>query len=122
MTNFANRSALPAAVAFMMVGCASTPVETVERVAEARTLVQQAEASGAAEYASDALSRARDNLQQAAVRQDNNRPKEALRPAEKAVVDAELALAATRAAKAQQAEAELRSSVDALRRESRRTP
>jgi len=106
----------------MMVGCASTPVETVERVAEARTLVQQAEAAGAAEHASDALSRARDNLQQAAVRQDNNRPKEALRPAEKAVVDAELALAATRAAKAQKAEAELRSSVDALRRESRRTP
>jgi len=122
MRNFANRSALLAAVAFMMVGCASTPVETVERVAEARTLVQQAEAAGAAEHASDALSRARDNLQQAAVRQDNNRPKEALRPAEKAVVDAELALAATRAAKAQKAEAELRSSVDALRRESRRTP
>ncbi|MEZ5499099.1 MAG: DUF4398 domain-containing protein [Steroidobacteraceae bacterium] len=108
------------ATAVLIAGCASRgPIATAER-AEARTLIQQAEASGAAESAADALGSARANYQKAETAAQNGDEQQGRQAAQKAVVDARLALVRTEQVKAQHAAAELRESIDTLRSETKR--
>jgi hypothetical protein len=82
-------------------------------------LVSQAEQSGAQQFASANLEAARSELQQAD-RDAKDHPLLATRLAQEASVDAELALARTRTAKAEQALREVNSSTATLPSESER--
>ncbi len=110
----------PAAAALLIAatGCASGPRPNPDLVG-ARTLVTQAEQSGAQQFASSDLEAARSELRQAD--QDaKDQPVLATRLAQQASVDAELALARTRSAKAEQALKEVDSGTATLRSESER--
>jgi hypothetical protein len=99
-------------------GCASAPKPTAD-LAQAHTLVDQAEQSGAAQFASDDLVRARSKLQQAD--QDaRNKPEISIQLAQEATVDARLALARTGAVKAQQAMRDVNAGTQTLRNETDR--
>ena len=80
-------------------GCASGPAPTAE-LAQAHSLVDQAEQSGATQYASADLAGARSKLQQADL-DAKKEPKRSLSEAQEATADARVALARTNAAKAQ---------------------
>jgi hypothetical protein len=101
-------------------GCASTPPPVAE-LASAHTLVAQAEQSEAPRYDSTDLAMAQEKLQQAD--QDaKDHPPLAARLAQEASVDAELALARTRANKEQDALTQVNSTLEALQSESRQPP
>jgi hypothetical protein len=100
------------------VGCASSPKPTAN-LTEAHTLVAQAEQSGAQQFASADLEAARSELRQAD--QDaKDKPVLAMRLAQESSVDAELALAHTRALKAEQSLREVNSGTATLQSESER--
>jgi hypothetical protein len=88
-------------------GCASAPKPTAELV-QAHSLVDQAEQSGAPQFASADVAAARSKLQQA------------LRSAQEASVDARVALARTNAAKAQAALRDVNAGTQTLRKETER--
>ena len=112
------RAAVAAAALVASVGCASAPKPNADLVG-AHTLVSQAEQSGAQQYASSDLEAARSELRQAD--QDaKDKPVLAIRLAQESSVDAELALARTRALKAEQALKEVNSGTATLRSESER--
>jgi hypothetical protein len=112
------RAAVAAAAVVASVGCASAPQPNADLVG-AHTLVSQAEQSGAQQYASSDLEAARSELRQAD--QDaKDKPVLAIRLAQESSVDAELALARTRALKAEQALKEVNSGTATLRSESER--
>jgi len=108
-----------AAVAVLAsVGCASAPRPTAD-LAGAHTLVSQAEQSGAQQYASADLEAARTELRQAdAAAKD--KPVISMRLAQESQVDAELALAHTRALKAEKSLREVNSGTATLQSESER--
>jgi hypothetical protein len=110
-------SAATAVAALVAIaGCASEPKPTADLVS-AHTLVAQAEQSGAQQYASADLEAARSELQQA----DQNardKPVLSIRLAQESSVDAQLALAHTRALKAEQALREVNSGTATLQNES----
>ena len=84
-----------------IAGCAGAPKATAD-LAGAHTLVAQAEQSGAQQFDSADLETARSELRQAD--QDaRDQPRVAIRLAQQSSVDAELALARTRALKAEEA-------------------
>jgi len=106
------------AVVLVALGCASTP-KPVADITEAHTLVQQAEQSDAQQFASSDLEAARSKLRQADA-DSANQPVVAMRLAQESSADAQLALARTRAAKANQALQEVDSGNTTLRNESER--
>jgi Domain of unknown function (DUF4398) len=82
-------------------GCASTPAPTAD-LTQAQTLVDQAEQSGATQYAGEDLASARSKLQLAD--QDAQRhPEYSIWMAQEASADARVAMARTNAVKAQMA-------------------
>jgi hypothetical protein len=100
------------------VSCAGTPKPRVD-LAAPHSLVSEAESSGAQQYDSADLETARSELQQA----DQNakdKPVLAQRQGEEATVDAQLALARTRSAKAEQSLREVNSGTATLESESQR--
>ena len=101
------------------VSCSSGPKPTAD-LAEAHTLVSQAEQSGAQQFASINLEAARSELREADQDAATDKPVLATRLAQEASVDAELALARTRSAKAEQALQQVNSGTAALRSESER--
>jgi hypothetical protein len=112
----ANAAAVAAVLA--SVSCASGPPPNADLVG-AHTLVAQAEQSGAQQYASASLEAARSELQQAdQVAKD--KPVLAIRLAQESSVDAQLALARTRAVKAEQSLREVNSGNASLQSESER--
>jgi membrane-bound lytic murein transglycosylase len=112
------RVAAAAAALAVTVSCASGPKPNADLVA-AHTLVSQAEQSGAQQYASASLEAARSELRQAD--QDaKDKPVLALRLAQESSVDSQLALARTRALKAEQALREVNSGTATLQSESER--
>jgi hypothetical protein len=107
------------AVLCAAAGCAGTPPPTAE-LAQAHTLVDQAEQGGAAQFASADLAIARSKLQQAD--QDaRKQPEQSKRLAEEATVDARVALARTGTVKAQQAMRDVNAGTQTLRSETERT-
>ena len=111
-------TAVAAAAVLASVSCASGPQPNADLVG-AHTLVAQAEQSGAQQYASANLEAARSELRQAD--QDaKDKPVLAIRLAQESSVDAELALARTRAVKAEQSLREVNSGTATLQSESER--
>jgi outer membrane PBP1 activator LpoA protein len=111
--------AAAAALLVAAVGCSSGPRPNPD-LTGAHTLVSEAEQSGAQRYASLNLEAARTELKQADQDAASDKPVLATRRAQEATVDAELALARTRSAKAEQALQEVDSGTATLRSESER--
>ena len=111
-------TAAAAAAVLASVSCASGPPPNADLVG-AHTLVAQAEQSGAQQYASANLEAARSELRQAdQVAKD--KPVLAIRLAQESSVDAQLALARTRAVKAEQSLRQVNSGTASLQSESER--
>lgn len=108
--------ALAAGLSILIGACASTPAPT-EQVAVATAAVANAVSAGGGEWAPAEMSSARDKLARAnvaMVAKDNDRAREL---AEQAQVDAQLAGAKARAAKARKAADEVQDAGRALREE-----
>lgn len=100
------------AVALFLGGCASIP--PTEQVAKARLAVQRAEQSGAPQYAPLPLAQARDRLVEAERELEKGENERALRAAEKAEADAELAVARSQRLRMEAAVDELERTVNVL--------
>lgn len=100
----------------LVSGCSSTPVPKAE-IAGAQAALVSAENQGATPYAPVEMDRARNKLRRAekAMRQEDYN--EAKRLADEAQADAELALALTGKAEAEQAVREMEISIEVLREE-----
>jgi PBP1b-binding outer membrane lipoprotein LpoB len=103
----------------LAAGCVSSPGPVAE-LSQAHTLIQQAEQSDAQQFASADLEAARSKLREADARA-NDQPDVSIRLAQESSVDADLALARTRAAKANQALADVNAGTATLRSETRRS-
>jgi len=99
-------------------GCASAPKPTAE-LAQAHSLVDQAEQAGAPQLASADLASARSKLQQADL-DARKEPERSLREAQEATADARVALARTNAVKAEQAMRDVNAGTQTLRKETER--
>jgi len=99
-------------------GCASAPKPTAE-LAQAHSLVDQAEQAGAPQLASADLASARSKLQQADL-DARKEPERSLREAQEATADARVALARTNAVKAEQAMRDVKAGTQTLRKETER--
>ncbi len=110
---------IAAAVSLLSVGCASGPRPTAE-ITRARTLIEQAEKSGAQNYAAVELDSARNKLREAdaAAKQGDNDSARAR--ANEASAAAELAAARTSSAEAQKAAVDSQKGTDTLQREATR--
>jgi Domain of unknown function (DUF4398) len=106
--------------AALSVGCASAPARPTAEFARAQTLVEQAERNRAQQYAAADLDRARDKLRRSDVAMNAHEEELANRLAAEAAIDAEVALARSSTAQAENSAAEVTASVEALRRESQR--
>ena len=115
------RSLVPVAALVTMLGCSSGP-RPVEQLARASTLIEQAEKTGAARFAAADLEQARGKLSRAETAADDGDQETALRLAQQAAVDAELAQARAAAAEAKNSEEELKRSLQSLREEAGRKP
>lgn len=98
-------------------GCAAAPDRPEKQLARAETSIEFAEQNGATEFGATALDRARQHLDSAHAYADDGEYADALRAAEKAELDAELAAAQAQTSKAREALAEIRESIETLRRE-----
>jgi hypothetical protein len=99
-------------------GCASAPQPTPD-LARAHTLVDQAEQSGAPQFASADLASARSKLQ-SADQAARGQPQQSIQLAQEAAVDARVAMARTNAAKAQLALRDVNAGTQTLRNETDR--
>lgn len=120
-----NKSLLPTigvAVALsLLAGCGGTSPLVKERVAKSETAVQQATVTvGSAESGAIELQRAKDNLQTAKSQLAGKNDKGAERYAQKAQLDAELAIAKAQSSEARKAADEVLASVETLRKETAR--
>jgi uncharacterized protein DUF4398 len=114
-------SAAAASAGILLIGgCASTPPPTAE-LASAHALVAQAEQSDASRYDSADLAMAQEKLRQADVNAKDDAPV-ATRLAQEASVDAQLALARTRANKEQDALTQVNATLQALQSETAQPP
>lgn len=101
-----------------VAGCSSGPQPTAE-LAQAHSLVDQAEQSGAPQFASADLVMARSKLQQADS-EAKSHPEQSLHSAQEATVDARVAIARTNSAKAQVALRDVNAGTTTLRNETDR--
>jgi len=108
------------ASAAVAAGCASKPPRPTEEMTRAQTLVDQAEQSGAQQFAAAELSQARQKLKAADDASQKGNTIVAGRLASEATADARLAVARTNAGKAATAAGEVSESVETLRREANR--
>jgi hypothetical protein len=104
-----------------LAGCASGPQPTAQLV-RASTLVSEAEKNQAQRYAAADLQRARDELSGAQTAQSDGKYARALRLAENAAADADLASARAASGKAQQAAAQVHRSLDTLKQQLQQSP
>lgn len=107
-----------ALAAFTLAGCGpdlSRPAN--DQISMARANLQQAEQEDASAHAPAELNNARKKLQRAQSAANEEEFAEALRWAEQASIDAELAAAKARSAKSRAAADAIRESIDALERE-----
>ena len=120
-----NKTLLPmigmAAAVSLLVGCGGTSPMVKERVAKSETAVQQATSTvGSSESGAVELQRAKDNLQTAKSQLAGKNEKGAERYAQKAQLDAELAVAKAHSSTARKAADEVLASVESLRKEAAR--
>lgn len=108
------------AISAATVGCATQGPKPTEEMTRARTLVEQADRSGAQRYAAADLQKAHDELSNADRANADKKYEEARRFAEAAAADADVASARSAAGEAQQAARELAKSNETLRQESDR--
>ena len=116
------RSLCVGAATLVMLGCSSVSKTTKDAVARADTRFQQAKQTlGNSEGGAVELQRASGHLEQAqkAVKDGDDTP--ALRHAQQAELDVELAVAKAQNASARKAVAELQASIQTLREESQRS-
>lgn len=97
-------------------GCASQPKPTAQLV-RASTLVSEAEKDQAQRYAAADLQHARDELSAAKTAESDGNNDSALRLAERAAADADLASARAASGKAQQSADQVRRSIDTLKQQ-----
>jgi hypothetical protein len=112
---------LCAGVVFALAACASKPVAE-PALAAGSASVEAARSSGAPELASGELNEARTKLERARALAQSGRNVEAVRLAEQADVDAQLARARAGSEKSRRALAEVEASLRTLREELSRTP
>jgi hypothetical protein len=105
------------AVILALTACATTPVP---EVTAARALVGQAEQSDTTQFASADLESARSKLRQAADYEKNGKPVLAEQLAKESEADAEVAMARTRAIKAEKDLNDVNAGTQTLRSESQR--
>lgn len=120
-----NNTLLPmigvAAAVSLLVGCGGTSPMVKERVAKSETAVQQATTTvGSSESGAVELQRAKDNLQTAKSQLAGKNEKGAERYAQKAQLDAELAVSKAQSSVARKAADEVLASVETLRKEAAR--
>lgn len=109
------------ATATLLVGCGGVSEVTKERVARSETAVRQAQQNvGNQESGALELQKARDHLEQARRALDDEKEEAALRHAQQAELNAELAVARTQSASARRAVEELQASIRTLRQEAER--
>jgi hypothetical protein len=101
----------------VFAGCASTPKAPTEALQAAELAIAKAEQDRASNYASLELGEAREKLTSARVAVAEKEMLRAARLAEQSRADAELAIAKTQSAKAQEVNAELDKNADTLQRE-----
>jgi hypothetical protein len=109
-------------VALFATGCGSEPKRPTEQLTRAQTLIEQAEKSGAQQYAAADLETARNKLQAANQAAEKGKQEAATQLATEAAVDAELATARAASGEARRAAEELGKSTDTLREETTRKP
>jgi hypothetical protein len=116
------RAFIPAAVLLcgLAAGCATQGPQPTEEMTRARTLVEQADRSGAQRYAAADLQRAHDELSNADKANAERKYDDARRYAESAAADADVASARGSAGEADRAAHEVRQSNATLRQESER--
>lgn len=116
----AQGAALPAVLA-VLAGCASPP-PTAPALAAGEASIEAARSAGAPEFAAAELDNARAKLAQARALAQQGRHMEAVRLAEQADADAQLARAHAGSERSRRAVAELDASLRTLREELSRTP
>jgi hypothetical protein len=102
-------------------GCGGEPKRPTEQLTRAKTLVEQAEKSGAQRYASADLEQARNKLDAANKAFEKGKEDQANQLAAEAALDAEVATARAAAGEAQKSAQEVGKSTDTLRQEAGRT-
>jgi len=106
----------------LLSACGSVSDLTKERLARTETSVQQAQQSiGNSEVGAMDLQRARDTLAQAQAALKDKNEQQAVRLAQQAQLDAELAVAKSQSAAARKAADEVQASTQTLREEASRT-
>ncbi|WP_432822830.1 DUF4398 domain-containing protein [Trichloromonas sp.] len=103
--------------ACLLVGCSSKVPPPTQKLALSAAAINQAEASGAVEFAPVEMRSAREKLTQARTAMNLEENHKALQLAEQAEVDAQLAEAKARTAKTQKAVNELQESIKTLKME-----
>jgi hypothetical protein len=112
-------AAFCAGIVLAAAGCATTPVPN-EKIAVAKSSIQQAEQAGAPEYAPVEMAAARDKLARAEKAAADRDAQPATQLAEQANADAQLAEATAQEQRSRKAATELDASLQALRQESLR--
>jgi hypothetical protein len=102
---------------FILAGCASAPDPMVPQVARVETTIENAEQSGARQYATKDLDMARTKLAQAELAAREGEDDVALRLAKEAELDAQVAAARAEQAEAQASLTEIQQGIETLRQE-----
>ncbi|HEY2037213.1 MAG TPA: DUF4398 domain-containing protein [Steroidobacteraceae bacterium] len=102
-------------------GCASQPKPTAQLV-RASTLVSEAEKDEAQRYAAADLQRARDELSNAQTAESAGKYESAMRLADRAAADADLASARAASGKAAESAGQVRHSLDTLKEQLQQNP
>ena len=109
-----------AALGLLCAGCATNANRPTSEITRARTLIEQAEKSGAQQYAAAELDQARNKLRLANAAVEGGKNDEARARANEAAADAELAQARATSGQAKKSANEVEQSTDALQRETDR--
>ena len=105
------------ALFFVAAGCASSTAPTAPQIARAEASIELAEQTGARKYATQSLDTARAKLKSAEMAAADGKDEQAMRLAEEAEVEAQLAAARSESAEAEASLRELETGIDTLRRE-----
>ena len=109
-----------AALGLLCAGCATNANRPTSEITRARTLIEQAEKSGAQQYAASDLDQARNKLRLANAAVEAGKNDEARARANEAASSAELAQARATSGQAKKAADEVQNGTDTLEREANR--